>query len=309
MRKLLIAAVAILAAAVAVVLWRSATPALEAGAVPQQAAFDSSRAWEDLRQLVSIGPRPAGSAGIRQARAYITRQLSAVGLTVREQPFVAQTPLGPVDMVNLVVTLPGERDDKILFTGHYDTKLFRDFVFVGANDGGSSGAFLIELARALKDRDRTFTWEIVWFDGEEAMRTDWIDPDNTYGSRYYVQAAREADALSSIRAMVLVDMIGDSRPQFLREGYSTDWLTDIIWNTADELGHGNVFLDFETPIEDDHLRFLEAGVDAVDIIDLNDYVDWHRATDTLDKLSARSLQIVGDVLLASIPKIEAHLQR
>ena len=311
MRKLLIAAAVGTVVVLVGLALRQSPPALtvDAQARQSQSGFDSSRAWEHVRRLVSIGPRPAGSAGIRQARAYITRQISDIGLTVREQSFVAETPLGRVDMVNLVVTLPGRRSDKILLTGHYDTKLYREFVFVGANDGGSSGAFLIELARALKDLEREFTWELVWFDGEEAMRTDWIDPDNTYGSRYYVQTAREADALDSVRALVLVDMIADSRPQFLREGYSTDWLKDIIWGTARELGHNTVFLDFETPIEDDHVRFLEAGVPAVDIIDLNDYPHWHQPTDTLDKLSARSLQIVGDVLLASLPKIEAYLLR
>jgi len=309
MRKLsIVAGVGTLAVLVGFAVGQS-PPSLTVAAEVQQAGFDSSRAWTHLGQLVSIGPRPAGSAGIRQARAYITRELSGMGLEVREQPFVAETPLGSIEMVNLVVTLPGRRTDKILLTGHYDTKLYREFVFVGANDGGSSGAFLMEFARAAKDLDREFTWELVWFDGEEAVRADWIDPDHTYGSRYYVQAAREAEALDSLRAMILVDMIGDSRPQFLREGYSTDWLKDIIWGTADELGHSAVFLDFETPIEDDHVEFIKAGVDAVDIIDLNDYPHWHRATDTLDKLSAGSLQIVGDVLLASLPKIEAYLQR
>jgi Zn-dependent M28 family amino/carboxypeptidase len=312
MRKLVIVAVVGTVAALASLTFRPGPPALTVAAQTQQAGFDSSRAWAHLGQLVSIGPRPAGSAGIRQARAYITRELSAMDLTVQEQPFVAETPLGPIEMVNLIVTLPGRRSDKILLTGHYDTKLFREFVFVGANDGGSSGAFLIELARALKDLDREFTWELVWFDGEEAVRPDWADPDHTYGSRYYVEAAREAEALDSLRAMILVDMIGERDARFFREGYSTAWLKDIIWGTADELGHGVTFPTRETPIEDDHVEFLSAGVDSVDIIDL-DYGPamtwWHTAEDTPDKLSARSLQIVGDVLLASLPKIEAYLQR
>lgn len=281
----------------------------------QAAAFDSNQAWEHLRQMVSIGPRPAGSPGLRQTRAYITRQITAMGLAVQEQTFTAETPRGPIEMVNLVVRLPGRQTDKILLTGHYDTKPFREFTFVGANDGGSSGAFLIELARALKDRPREFTWELVWFDGEEAFCLNWTDcgtpdnPDNTYGSRHYVKAARDAGGLGAIKAMILVDMIAEKGAQFQRESASTTWLKDIIWSTAAEMGHGRTFPTSETPIEDDHMAFLEAGVDAVDIIDLDYYPHWHEATDTLDKLSASTLQIVGDVLLASLPKIEAHLKR
>jgi len=276
--------------------------------------FDSSRAWDHLGKIVSIGPRPAGSPGIRQLRAYITRQMSAIDLTVQEQTFTADTPQGPVDMVNLIVRLPGRRAEKILLTGHYDTKPFREFPFVGANDGGSSAAFLVELARALKDRPREYTWELVWFDGEEAFCTNWTDcgrpgaPDNTYGSRHYVKVAQEAGNVDAIKAMILVDMIGERDARFYRESRSTAWLKDIIWGVAGELGHRATFPELETLIEDDHWPFLEAGVDAVDIIDL-DYAPWHTAADTIDKLSARSLQIVGDVLVASLPKIEAHLLR
>jgi hypothetical protein len=275
-------------------------------APPAGPGFDGSRAWEHLRQIVSQGPRPSGSVALRQTRAYITRQVSSLGLTVQEQPFVAQTPLGPVQMTNLIVRLPGTRADRIVIGGHYDTKLYTDFAFVGANDGGSSAAFLIELTRALRNRPRQFTYELVWFDGEEARRPEWQNPDNTYGSRHYVQAAQAAGAVRSLRGMILVDMIGERNPRFLRESHSTPWLKDIVWRTAAELGHGEVFQAAETPIEDDHMRFLEAGVPSVNIIDL-DYPHWHAAGDTLDKLAARSLQVVGDVLLEALPKIEKRL--
>jgi hypothetical protein len=299
---------------------QAATPAVvmnpQSGQKPAGAeTFDSSRAWEHLRQIVAIGPRPAGSAGQRQQRAYITRQMSALGLTTQEQSFIADTPQGRVEMVNLIVRLPGKRPEKILLTGHYDTKFFKDQVFVGANDGGSSAAFLIELARVLKDKPREWTYELVWFDGEEAFCLHWDDcgkpgsPDNTYGSRYYVRAAQEAKALPSLKAMILVDMIADRDLVIQRELDSTTWLKDIIWSTAKRLGHGNIFRDSETAITDDHVPFLKAGVPAVDIIDL-DYPPWHHmqgVTDTLDKVSARSMQIVGDVLVASLPEIEKRL--
>ena len=279
---------------------------------PTAATFDGTRAFDHLKAQVALGPRPAGSAGIRQTRAYITRQLAGMGLTVQEQPFVATTPIGPVEMVNLIAVLPGTRPDRILFTGHYDTKLYKDIVFLGASDGASSAAVLIELVRSLKDQPREFTYEFVWFDGEEAV-VDWdIDTDSTYGSRYYVQAAQKAKAVSAIKAMVLVDMIGHRELQIERDSHSAPWLTDIIWAAAKRLGHGGIFVDVTTTIEDDHLHFVRAGIPSVDIIDLNHFIargHWHTAGDNLDAVSARSLQIIGDVLLASLPGIVTHLSK
>lgn len=295
----------------AVLIACSSTEAQQSGAKPA-AVFDSSKAWEHLRQMVALGPRPSGSPALRQTRAYITRQITAMGLVVQEQPFVAQTPIGPIDMVNLIVRLPGKRQERILFTGHYDTKLYKDVTFVGASDGGSSGAFLIELARALKDQPREFTHELVWFDGEEAV-IDWYQKlpdgttDNTYGSKYYVNAARRSGALATIKAMILVDMIGDKNLNIKRETKSTAWLTDVIWAAAKRVGHGNYFLSASEEISDDHLPFLDAGIPAVDIIDF-DYPAWHTPDDTLQNVAARSLQIVGDVLIAAIPDIEKRLR-
>lgn len=268
------------------------------------AKFDSSKAWDHLRAMVAIGERPSGSAAIRETRAYITRQIRAMSLVVEEQPFVAQTPKGPIEMVNLIVKLPGRRTDRLLFTGHYDTKLLKGFV--GASDGASSAAFLIEFVRVLKDQPREFSYEFVWFDGEEAV-VSWVKGvDSTYGSRYYVQAAKRAPgALAAIKAMILVDMIGDKNLTLRREQYSTTWLKDAIWGTAKKIGHGSVFMDEETAVEDDHLEFLKEGIPSVDIIDL-DYPEWHNEAaccDDLTKVSARSLQIVGDVLLAALPEI------
>jgi glutaminyl-peptide cyclotransferase len=264
--------------------------------------YDSARAWAHLKTMVELGPRPSGSEALRQTRAYITRQISSMGLTLN----------GPVDMSNLVVTLAGTRPDRILFGGHYDTKLFKAFPFVGASDGGSSAAFLIELVRALKDEPREFTYEFIWFDGEESVVAWDLDGDATYGSRFYVQQARDAGALSQIKALVLVDMIGSSTLRLERDSYSADWLNDIIWSTARRLGHAEQFPDVETTIEDDHLHFVRAGIPSVDLIDLNNYNalgHWHTASDTLAHVSAASLQVVGDVLLASLPEIVSHLTR
>jgi Zn-dependent M28 family amino/carboxypeptidase len=269
--------------------------------------FDSSRAYEHLRQIINIGPRPAGSPGIERTRQYILEQLKAVGVPVTQQAFVAHTPVGDVSMVNLIATIPGARKERIAITGHYDTKLFREFRFVGANDGGSSTAFLIEVARVLKARTNAFTIELVFFDGEEATLRDWGGTDHTYGSQHYVDAARKSGTLSSLKAMVLVDMIADRSPRFMRESNSTPWLTDIIWSTAHKLGHASMFPNAATPIEDDHIPFLTAGVSATDIIDL-DYPAWHTPADTLDQTSARTMQVVGDVVVGSLAGIEARLR-
>ena len=266
--------------------------------------FDSNRAWEHLRQMVAIGPRPAGSPAIEQTRKYIKDQLAKESIAVTEQAWDDQTPTGRVHMVNLIATIPGASKDRLIVAGHFDTKRFREFRFVGANDGGSSAAFLIELARVLKARRNPLTMELLFLDGEEAV-VDWVGNDHTYGSRHYVQVAKQAGTLASIKAMILVDMIGDRDLQIKKESRSTPWLTAAIWDAAAKQNLGSVFQSQSTDIEDDHLPFLEAGVPAVDIIDL-EYSAWHTANDTLDAVSARSLQVVGDVLVAALPAIETR---
>ncbi len=276
------------------------------GAGVQPAAFDSGRAYGHVREQVALGPRPAGSAANQKTRDYIVKTLAESGIKAVDQPFEAATPIGPVRMANVIATIPGERADRIALASHFDTKLFREFRFVGANDGGSSTGALLELARVLAGRPKPpFTIELLFLDGEEAFG-EWRDPDNTYGSRHYVAAARKAGTLSSLKALILLDMVGDRALNLRRDTNSTPWLTDIFWSTARKLGHGAHFLDEPFPVEDDHIPFLEAGVPAVDLIDL-DYPEWHTAGDTLDKVSARSLQIVGDVVLAALPQVEARL--
>jgi glutaminyl-peptide cyclotransferase len=283
------------------------------GTATQQSApaskFDGTRALEDVRQLVAIGPRVSGSLGAQKARDYITAQMKALGLTVIEQPAEVTTPLGKITLVNLRVILPGggrASGDRLIVAGHYDTKLFKEFSFVGANDGGSSAAFLIELARALKGRTNALPIELLFLDAEEAV-VAWQNEDHTYGSRYYVQSAQKDGTLKEIKAFILVDMIGDRDLHVLRESASTAWLTETIWSAAKRIQRPE-FEDRETPIEDDHVPFLQAGIPAVDIIDL-DYPDWHKPGDTVDKLSAKSLQAVGDVLLAALPDLEARLRQ
>jgi Zn-dependent M28 family amino/carboxypeptidase len=286
----------------AIVVGLSAAPAAQA-----PPAFDSGKAYEHLRQQVTLGPRPAGTAANTQTRAYIIKSLAAAGLKAVEQPFTASTPVGPVKMVNVIATLPGQRADRIAITSHFDTKPVNEFRFVGASDGASSTAALLELARVLAARPKpAVTYEFIFFDGEEAFG-EWRGTNHTYGSQYYVDAARKAGTLGTMKAMILLDMIGDRNLNMRRDSNSAAWLTDIIWSTAKKLGHGAQFPDEVTSIEDDHLPFVQAGVPSVDLIDL-DYAPWHTAADTLDKVSAGSLQIVGDVVLASLPAIESRIK-
>jgi glutaminyl-peptide cyclotransferase len=213
---------------------------------------------------------------------------------------------GPVQMVNVIAIIPGRRTDRIALATHYDTKLVREFRFVGASDAASSTAAVLELGRLLKSRQNEFSIELLFLDGEEAVVEWYRNNDNTYGSRHYVETAQKAGTLAGLKALVLLDMIGDRNLNIRRDSNSTPWLTDLVWASAARLGYRANFLAEETTIEDDHLPFTRAGVPSVDIIDL-DYPAWHTAQDDLDHVSARSLQIVGDVVLAALPDIEKRL--
>ncbi|HMH54250.1 MAG TPA: M28 family peptidase, partial [Candidatus Acidoferrum sp.] len=260
-------------------------------AVSADARFDGAAAFRHLERLVAIGPRPAGSAAGARARDYIAAELRRAGVKVRVEPFEADTPDGRLKMANVVGVVAGRRREVILIGGHYDTKAFRDVRFVGANDGGSSAAWLLELARALAAQPREYTYWVAFFDGEEA-RGAWTPTDSLYGSRR--MAADLARRGQLPRAVIVADMIGDRDLNIRREAASTPWLTDLVWESARRLGQSAHFLPEAMAVEDDHAPFLSAGVPAALLIDF-DFPAWHTAGDTLDKVSARSLQVVGDV--------------
>ena len=268
-------------------------------------SFNGAAALRHVERLVAIGPRPAGSAAGVRARQYVVDELRSAGIATRVEPFDADTPHGRLPMANVVAVLPGRRQDVILIGGHYDTKWFREFAFVGANDGGSSTALLIELARRLRERPREYTYWIVWFDGEEA-REAWTVADSLYGSRRMAIELGKSRRLP--RAVIVADMIGDRDLGIRREALSTRWLTDVIWSSAARLGHNAHFLADTLAVEDDHAPFMRLGVPATLLIDF-DYPPWHTAGDTVDKVSARSLEIVGNVLLDALPAIEDALTR
>jgi glutaminyl-peptide cyclotransferase len=295
---------------------------------PAKSDFDGDRAFEHVRKQVEFGPRPAGSAELEKTRNYMIDQLKSSGLKVSTDEFQATTPIGERKMVNVTAELPGESNDMVIISSHYDTKYFKNIKFVGANDGGSSTGALLEIARVMaanKQKPKLTYW-FVFFDGEEAFCFDWDEchnpnpsdpksplPDHTYGSRRYVSQLIEKNELSRVRAMILLDMIGYKNLRLGRADLGTTWLIDTVWQTAKQLGYGHAFVDaIEGVGDDDHGPFLRAGVDAMDIIQLstygmNDSEYWHTKEDTLDKISAKSLKTVGDAVLGSLPKIEERL--
>lgn len=286
--------------------------------VPGAVAFNGERAMGHVRKQVEIGPRVSGSPELAKTRDYIIKTLSGYGLTVRSDEFNTATPVGEKKMVNLTAEIPGESSDVVIISSHYETKFFKDMLFVGANDPASSVATVLEIARVLsaKEQKPKLTYWLVFFDGEEAFCEDWDEcskpdaPDNTYGSRHYVSKLREENKLDRVRAMILLDLMGHKNLNLGRDTLSTRWLQDIVWKTGRDLGHGKVFVDRPEGVGgDDHEPFLQAGVDALDIIQLNGYPYWHKADDTVDKVSSQSMKIVGDVVIASLPRIEEHLQK
>lgn len=279
--------------------------------------FDGQRAFEHVRKQVEFGPRPAGSAELVKTKDYIVDQLHSFGLNVTTDEFTPQTPIGPRKMVNITAELAGETTDVIMISSHYDTKLYKEFSFVGANDAGSSTGAVLELARVLAAGGKKphFTYWFVFFDGEEAVCKEWDEcnvkgePDNTYGSRRFVAQLQQKSEVTRVRAMILLDMVGYKELVFGRElELSTKWLVDVIWNAAQELGYGQKFLQRDEGCgADDHEPFIKAGISSVDIIQLSSYPFWHTPNDTLDKISPESLKIVGDVVMTSLPRIEQRL--
>jgi Zn-dependent M28 family amino/carboxypeptidase len=290
-------------------------------------AFDGERAFKHAKTQVEFGPRPAGTPANEKARDYIVRELKSYGLKTSFDEFAENTPQGKVKFKNVIAELPGENPNAIIISSHFDTKPFKEFPFVGANDGASSTGALLEIARVMAAENkpgnsaqkRKFTYWFVFFDGEEAFCHDWGEclggNDHTYGSRYMVERLRKEKQLDRVKTMILLDMIGDKDLTIPREDGSSKWLVDAIWGTAQDIGYAREFPDRHFTVgDDDYMPFLRAGVSAVDIIDLeygsspedNDY--WHTAEDTLDKISPRSLKIVGDVVLLSLPKIEAQIR-
>jgi glutaminyl-peptide cyclotransferase len=263
--------------------------------------FDGKRAFEHVAKQVDFGARPSGSAAIAQTQDYILAQLSASGCTVETDAFNAQTPAGIIPMKNILVKIPGDRAGILMLGTHYDTKKLA--MFVGADDGASSTAVMLEIARLLCAQQQHHGVWIAFFDGEEAVG-EWSDTDSRYGSREMAAKLAMSGDLKKIQAFLLADIVGSRTLRFKRELNSTKQLTDLMWNTAARLGYSAIFVNDGIAIEDDHLSFLKRGVPSVDVIDL-EIPYWHTPLDTLDKISSKSLAITGHVFLETLKQLQA----
>jgi glutaminyl-peptide cyclotransferase len=268
--------------------------------------FSGAQALAYTKQAVSFGPRPPNSEAIRRLEAFIVAEVRKHGWETLPGGFTASTPLGPLKMSNIIARRKGSSGKAVVFSGHYDTKLMPGIRFVGANDGGSSTGFLLEMARALASKPLKHDVYLVWFDGEEAIG-EWSSTDGLHGSRHLAERWAREGFLPGIAALINVDMIGDANLGILREAGSARSLQNLVWDTAHSLGYRAEFQPDAYFIEDDHAPFVRQGVNAIDLIDFdygpnNRY--WHTEHDTVDKLSAKSFEAVGRTLLAVLAALE-----
>lgn len=272
--------------------------------------FNSTNAFRHVEALVAIGPRVSGTPGGEKAKQYIESVLTEYGLDIEFQTFIDKTPQGDKKFCNIIAYPKWRGKERILLCSHYDTKWFDKIHFVGANDGGSTTGLLLELARVLASHPMKPAPYFVFFDGEESFG-EWSDTNGLFGSRYLVRAWKQRGELQNVRAMILADMIGDKNLNVGIPPHSSPALVKAIFDASTELGFRNYFGYGANDVLDDHAPFLGAGIPAIDLIDfeygsapgMNDY--WHTEQDTIDKISPRSLEIVGKTILRAIPKIAA----
>jgi len=276
-------------------------------AVLTASPFRGAAALADARRAVTFGERPSGSAENRRQRAWILEELKPLGGEVTIDSFTAQTPTGRIEMANIILKFRGTSGKAIAVSGHYDTKKIPMVHFVGANDGGSSTGFLLEFARAAAKEKHRNDLLIIFFDGEEAVLANWTDTDSRYGSRHLTEKWSADGTLSRLIALINVDMVGDKNLDLADDENSSSRLRSMVKKAAAKLGYAHYFLEGSGAIDDDHKPFADAGAEVLDVIDLdygpsNSY--WHTAQDTPDKLSARSLQVVGDLVFELVRELD-----
>jgi Zn-dependent M28 family amino/carboxypeptidase len=280
-------------------------------AVPAQSHFNGARAYEYAREFVAIGPRWPTSSNHLKAEAFLRSHFQHDAL--EEDAFTALTPIGAVPMRNFIVRFPGKKDGVIVLATHYETNYWlKNINFVGANDGGSTTGLLLAIGDILraqtaggKKLDGYSVW-LLFDDGEEAIQS-WSDSDSTYGTKHLAAKWARDGTLPKIKAFILADMIGDKDLDIQRESRSADWLVALVRQAAKKFGYEKYFFKQEMPVEDDHLPFVQRGVPSIDIIDLNygpNNSYHHTDKDTMDKISAHSLTIDGDVFMETIRLID-----
>jgi Zn-dependent M28 family amino/carboxypeptidase len=277
-----------------------------AASLRANSVFHGVAALADTRHAVSFGERPAGSPANVKLRDWIEAELKASGAQVSLDSFSGRTPDGPVAMANVIAKFPGTSGKAIAVTGHFDTKKIAGVHFLGANDAGSSTGFLLEFARAMAKTKHRDDIVLVFFDGEEAVG-EWTDTDSCYGSRHLAAKWLADGFLGHLKALINVDMIGDKELDILNDANSSAMLRAMTWKAAAKLGDAKYFRQDTGAIDDDHHPFAEVGVNVLDLIDFDygpNMAYWHTAKDTMDKLSAQSLQIVGDVVLEVVRQLD-----
>jgi Zn-dependent M28 family amino/carboxypeptidase len=268
--------------------------------VTTQQEFNSKRAYQDIVAQENFGARIPGSDAHQKTIDYIKQILQQNGWNVELQE---TTQLN--QSVTNIIAKKGSLGEWILLGAHYDSRFFadqdpkpenRNQPVPGANDGASGVAVLLELARILPQMDEKQIW-LVFYDAEDQGKVsgwDWI-----LGSQTFAQELTDYPD-----AVINIDMIGDADLNIYQEKFSDPMLTQQIWDTAAELGYQQYFIpEYKYAILDDHLPFVNLGIPAIDIIDF-DYPYWHTLSDTSDKVSPDSLQIVGETLLKWLVPVE-----
>jgi glutaminyl-peptide cyclotransferase len=282
----------------------SATTPADLAPLPE---FNSARAMQYVKEIVAFGPRPIGSANHKKVEDYIHAHLK--GDSVEDDDFTVNTTEGKFPVHNIIAKYPGTRDGVIVIASHYDTNYpLRDTAYIGANDGASSSALLLEIANQLRGRKlEGYSVWLLWDDAEESMRLPWFDPEALYGVRHLAQKWQDAGTIKKIKAFLLEDMIGDADLNVDRDQNSTAWLEDLVYQAATRMGYQSHFFSRALPMADDHEPFVQRGVPSADLIDFNygyNNVFWHTTQDTVDKLSPKSLEIVGTVTLETVRMLD-----
>ena len=287
-----------IAFAAAVLLFFFATSVTKSGPPKIWEEFSGEKAFAHVQRLVDFGPRPAGSTAIEKSRDYIEDQLRRSGWQVTRQGFSDDTPRGKIQFVNLIAQFSARgkaASPFFLLCSHYDTKMFDTIRFVGANDGGSSTGLLLELARVIGQHPNLARKiELVFFDGEEAVE-QFSQADGLYGSRYFARQLQGAGA-KQFRGGLLFDMVGDRSLGITLPADSPAEMARDIFAAAEALKLRSYFTYLGRQLIDDHVPLNAIGIPTLDIIDF-DFPWWHTADDTMDKISAQSLQTVGSVAL------------
>jgi glutaminyl-peptide cyclotransferase len=269
-------------------------------------AFNANRAMQYVKEIVALGPRPIGSENHKKVEKYILAHLK--GDDVEQDSFDIHPAEGTFPVRNIIAKFPGTRDGIIVIASHYDTNWpLRNTSYIGANDGASSSALLLEIANQLRGKKlEGYSIWLLWDDAEESMKLPWDDPESLYGVRHVAEKWQSDGTLKKIKAFILEDMIGDVDLNIEHDANSTPWLEDSIFKAATQLGYQSHFFARTMGVTDDHLPFVERGVPSADLIDF-DYgyndVFHHTTDDTVDKLSPNSLKIVGTVTLETVRMI------